>query len=144
VGCPFFSRLGQSSTPRLGRPSQANALQAGDPLPSPAGPARPGRELQAATLDVPGSLPRPELAQAGFPRQAGIRNLAGLPLPTISAGLGWDSLAQAGLSLPCPDFSFPGWLSPPVGRDSPYPGHILHSASTPARCASLGTPFGSD
>jgi hypothetical protein len=130
---------------------------------------RPGQAFLSPSRLGRIAYPRPGfLQQAGVAPQAGIGpgrvsyagqihlSQLGRHLNTVPAEPGRDSLAHAGLFPPRPSY-------PPVGRDSPYPGHILHPASGPrfTLCQSwdasrlglahptssyvgLGTPLGSD
>jgi hypothetical protein len=84
----------------------------------------------------PATSPRPAGPDQEDPAWPGL-SPSGRYFGTVPAGPGRDSLAQAGLLLPRPNYPSPG-------RDLLLPGHFHHSALTPASCASPGTPPGSD
>jgi hypothetical protein len=83
-----------------------------------------------------GRLLHSRLGRRAKPGQADFLHVPAGPGRDFSSP-GWDSPCQAGLPLPRPTL-------PPLGQDLLPSDYILHPASTPASCASLATPFGSD
>jgi hypothetical protein len=116
---PGRASAGPEPLPRLGlRPdARLGFLQ----LHAPAGPDREDPAW-------PGFLSRPAYADPGW---------AGLTTPAGPPFIHYSGRAR-------PGFPGPGRITPLPGRYSPPPAYFTHPASTPAPCASPGTPLGSD
>jgi hypothetical protein len=113
--------------------------------PAPRPPAGPGRLRLGSFLQLPRgpSSPRPGWAGSGG------SGLAGIPSRPPFANSGWAGLEHSGWARPALPWPRPDYLHgrlnyPSPGRDLLPPGHIPRPASTPAPCASPGTPLGSD
>jgi hypothetical protein len=108
-------------------------------LPGWASSSAPASRVLAGWLlrSAPAGPDQEDPAWPGFLPQAAISQPRLGRICMFRPGQAGISLAQARLSPSRTDYSSPG-------RDLPPPGHIILPASTPAPCASPGTPLGSD